>query len=106
VDEDSVSEDQGISTSRLYYFQDILSPTEEAVVRLIADDELLGKWYSDLPSPSVQISWGHRALAVRFAVQGLFSTLSEQGQRALENPRHVFHRALRRLKTVFDKELQ
>ncbi len=102
VDEDSSSEEgKGISTSRLYYFQDVLAPSEEAVVRLIADGELLEKWYPDLPSPSVQIGWVHHVLAVRSAVHGVLATLSEQGQRAFKNPWHVFDRASRRLKKFF-----
>lgn len=98
--EDSNGKGHGISTSRLYYYREVLSPEEEAVVRLVADDELLSRWYPDLPSPSPQISWSHRVSAARFMVQGALAILSDQGRRALRNPRHVLDRTSRRLRTL------
>jgi len=87
----------GLDDSRVYYYRDVLSPEEEAVVRTWADTDRLQSAYPDLPNSREHGAAGEVGLTIR-AVGGLVQTLATDHASALiQNPGHVLDRVRRRI---------
>lgn len=87
----------GLNDSRVYYFRDVLSPEEEAVVRAWADTDRLRSTYPDLPEPRKHRAVHQIGLTVQ-AVGGLVRTLvADHASTLAQNPGHVLDRIRRRV---------
>lgn len=91
------SAETGLDDSRVYYYRDVLSPEEEAVVRTWADTDRLRSAYPDLPQPRKHGAVGKVGLTVQ-AVGGLIQTLAtDHAATLIQNPGHVLDRVRRRI---------
>ncbi len=87
----------GLDDSRVYYYRDVLSPEEEAVVRAWTDAECLQSTYPNLPEPREHRAARQVSSTVR-AVGGLVQTLAaDHAATLVQNPGHVLDRILRRI---------
>jgi hypothetical protein len=87
----------GLDDSRVYYYRDVLTPEEEAVVRAWTDADLLESLYPDLPEPREHGGARRTGLTVQ-AVGGLVQTLvADHASTLVQNPRHVLDRIRRRI---------
>jgi hypothetical protein len=81
----------------VYYYNDVLSPEEEAVVRAWIDTDRLQSAYPDLPEPrkhGIIQQIGPTAQAVGGLAQTLFA---DHASTLVQNPKHVFDRIRRRV---------
>ncbi len=87
----------GLNDSRVYYYRDVLTPEEEAVVRAWVDTDRLQSAYPDLPeSREHHVAW-KMGLTVQ-AMGGLMQTLATDHVSTLvKDPRHVVDRIRRRI---------
>jgi len=91
------SDTRGINDSRVHYYQDVLSPEEEAVVRHWVDREKFRTAYPDFPVPRSHSTAG-KIKHTSLAIGGLVQTLaSDHGGKLFRDPRHVLDRIRRRL---------
>lgn len=91
------SSETGLDDSRVYYYRDVLSPEEEAVVRAWTDAECLRSAYSNLPEPREHRAARQVIPTVR-AVGGLVQTLAaDHAATLVQNPVHVLDRIWRRI---------
>jgi hypothetical protein len=91
------SSSTGLDDSRVYYYNDVLSPEEESVVRTWVDADRLTAAYPDLPEPREHGRVQQMGLTVR-AVTGLVQTLAaDHASTLVQNPKHVLDRIRRRL---------
>ncbi len=87
----------GLDDSRVYYYRDVLSPEEEAVVRTWADTDRLRSAYPDLPDSREHRSARQIGLTVQ-AVGGLVQTLAtDHAATLIQNPGYVLDRVRRRI---------
>jgi len=87
----------GLDDSRVYYYRDVLTPEEEAVVWAWTNADLLASAYPDLPEPREYGATRRIGLTVQ-AVGGLVQTLAaDHASTLVQNPRHVLDRIRRRI---------
>ena len=91
------SSSTGLDDSRVYYYEEVLSPEEEAVVRNWVDADRLYAAYPGLPEArSPRTVW--RVGRSAGALAGLVRTLvSDHASALLKNPGHVIDRIRRRI---------
>lgn len=87
----------GLDDSRVYYYKDVLSPEEEAIVRAWIDTDCLQSVYPNLPEPRDNRTVRQVGLMVQ-AVGGLLQTLTaDHAATLMQNPGHVLDRIRRRI---------
>jgi len=87
----------GLDDSRVYYYRDVLSAEEEAVVRAWTDTECLRSAYPNLPEPREHRTARQIGPTAR-AVGGLVHTLAaDHAATLMQNPGHVLDRIRRRI---------
>lgn len=87
----------GLDDSRVYYYRDVLTPEEEAVVRAWVNTDRLQSAYPDLPAPREHGAVRRSGLMIR-AMGGLVQTLAADHASALiQSPGYVLDRVRRRI---------
>ncbi|MCS4194420.1 hypothetical protein GGP50_002646 [Salinibacter ruber] len=87
----------GLDDSRVYYYRDVLSPEEEAVVRAWVNTDRLQSAYPDLPAPREHGAARRIRLMIQ-AMGGLVQTLAaDHASTLMQNPGHVLDRVRRRI---------
>jgi hypothetical protein len=80
------SERRGLSASRVFYYRDLLSPTEEAAVRLATDDALLRDLYPELDAANGPSGGRARVRALGLLASSAALLVSKEGKRIVEAP--------------------
>ncbi len=91
------SETRGIQSDRVFYFSDVLSSTESAAVKQLADAESLHRLYPDLPAvPEVP---SHRSITevAKIIAGGGIRLLRKQATELIAEPRRTWDRIKRRV---------
>lgn len=89
------SEQKGLNASRVFYYRDVLAPSEVAAVRLAADFRLLKQLYPELPN--AEASAADKAHALALLTWGSAALVLEEGRRVLKAPSQALSRVARRL---------
>lgn len=87
---------EGISNSRVGYYQDVLSDTEIGAVRTLVDDRLLKALYAD-HLHSMEASLADVSYAVGLAISGGARIVKDHAATLLKDPRHTIQRVKKRL---------
>lgn len=80
------SERRGLSASRVFYYRDMLSSTEETAVRLAIDNALLSDLYPELDEANGQRGGKAQVQALGLLASSAALLVSEEGKRIAEAP--------------------
>lgn len=95
------SERRGLNASRVYYYKDVLSPTEQEAVSLAINTEVLGHLYPELDTQAAhKAAFRERCRAVLLFASSLGVLLKDEGQRLFASPLKTVARLSRRFGRV------
>jgi hypothetical protein len=91
------SEARGVQSDRVFYFADVLSPTESAAVHQLADSEALHELYPDLPVVPKVARGKALAEVAKIVVRGGVRLLRKQAAELAAEPVRTWDRIKRRV---------
>jgi hypothetical protein len=91
------SERRGVNASRVFYYRDMLTSTEEEAVHLAIDDAAFRTLYPELAKARGETSRAERIQAIRLLTSSAALLLSEEGRRLVDVPSRSVTRILHRL---------
>jgi hypothetical protein len=91
------SRQRGINTSRVFYYDEELSPTEEQCVRFLANRSLLEALYADLPPPRAPSVLRSLPVMAKLLASGGTHLAKDHLQQLRAHPRHTAQRVWERL---------
>lgn len=94
---EEIGEQKEPDSSRVYYYQSVLSSPEEMAVRILMPDDHVSTLYPNLPTPSVEISFKNRIRASRLFITSFWSTFVEHVGMIMDDPEHAIRRVRKRV---------
>ncbi len=91
------SDETGATTSRVFYYPDVLSPVNEMAVRTLVDEDRLFSLYPDLPDPQGTFGWKSRQRAGVLVGASLLAATRQHARMLLQDPGHTVRRLKKRL---------
>lgn len=93
-------EASGPNASRVFYYPDVLTPTNEMAVRTLASQELLEEFYPDLPSPRDAYDWRGWQRAGILVGGSIVQAARQHAGTVFQNPGRTVRRLKNRLLDV------
>jgi hypothetical protein len=90
------SERRGVTASRVFYYRDILSPSEEAAVRFAVDGKALANLYPELAETDGQTGGREQIRAMGLLASSAALLVAEEGRRLMRKPAQTITRLTNR----------
>ncbi len=93
-----VSGATGIRTSRLFYYRNVLDPSERTAIRWFVARDAFRSLFPELAEQEAQLSVRDVPTVAKYILSGLTLLIADQARAAVANPRHALDRLVKRMR--------